>query len=174
MIAQDSGRGGSIRMLFSGQARSSGQSFFEANAYRTPHVLTKGRNIDVSHRPIETDCLRLTPSSFKPQRQITKVPGFGLQCGQELSRDTPPAPCRLHEHPLYFADTRFQFTNRSATDCFAIGVCDEENKPVISNVFWTKAVQGYARISSTQVIVERSNEANGISRIRPGRRDFDR
>ena len=142
---------------------NSGQSFFEANAYRAPHVLTERRNIDVSRRSIETDCLRLTQSRFKPQRHITKLPGFGLQCRQELSGDTPPAPRRLHEHPLYFADTRFQFTNRTATDCFAIGVCDEKSKPMISDVFWTKAVQRDARISSTQVIIERPNEANSIS-----------
>lgn len=105
----------------------------------------------------------MTQSRLKPQRHITKLPGFGLQCSQELPGDTPPPPRRLHEHPLYFADTRFQFPNRSATNCFAIGVRDEKNKPMISAVFRTKAVQRDARISSTQVVIERSNQANSIS-----------
>jgi hypothetical protein len=116
----------------------------------------------------------LTQRRFKPQRHVTKLPRFGLQRSQELSGDTPPAPRRLHEHPLDFPDTRFQFTNRSATDCFAIGVCDKKSQAMISDVFWTKAVQRDAWISSTQVIIERPNEVNGISCIQPGRHDFDR
>jgi hypothetical protein len=105
----------------------------------------------------------LTQSSLEPQRPISKLPRLGLQCIQELSGNAPPAPRRSHEHSLDFPDTRFQFPNRSATNCFAIGMCDKEDKPMISDVVWTKAVKRDAGISNTQVIIQRPHKANGIS-----------
>src|SRR2546428_14160753 len=99
---------------------------------------------------IYTDALRFPQRRFKPHRHVTKLPRFGLQRSQELSGDTPPAPRRLHEHPLDFPDTRFQFTNRSATDCFAIGVCDQKSQETIPYPFWTKAGPRAALICGTE------------------------
>jgi len=85
-----------------------------------------------------------------------------LQRGQHLSGNAPPAPRRLHEHSLDFPDTRPELTDRPATNGFAIGSCDKKYKPMIPDVFGTKAVRRDAGISTAQVIIERPNEANGV------------
>src|SRR2546428_1328417 len=103
---------------------------------------------------IYTDALRFPQRRFKPHRHVTKLPRLGLQRSQELSGDTPPAPRRLHEHPRDFPDTRFQFTNRSATDCFAIGVGDKKSQARISDLFWTKAGPRDAWVSGNQAIID--------------------
>jgi hypothetical protein len=105
----------------------------------------------------------LTRRGFEAQRRVAKLPRLNLQGRQKLSSDASPSPCWLHEHSLDFTDARFEFTNRSATNRFTIGVCDKEREPAISDVFGTKTVQRDARISSTQVVIERAHKANGIS-----------
>jgi hypothetical protein len=79
----------------------------------------------------------------------------------------------VHEHPLDFTDAWLQFTNRSAANCFTVGVCEEKHKPMISYVCWAKAVKSDAGIPTAQVIIERPDEANSICRVRLSRDDLD-
>lgn len=125
----------------SARARRRVQSFLEAHTCRVSDVLTEGQNLNISRRSIQTDGLRLTDPSLKPKRLVTKLQGFGLQRRQQLSGDTPPAPRRVGEHSLDFADAGFQFTHRSATDGFVGGACDQKHKPMISAVRWAKPVK---------------------------------
>jgi hypothetical protein len=115
----------------------------------------------------------LPQARFNPQRHVSELPGVGFQRSEQLSSDSPPPPRRLHEHALDFADARFQFTNGSAGNGFAIGARDKKSEPTICDVFWTKAVKRDAGISATQIIIECPNEPSGISGIRRSRHDLD-